>query len=164
MATLPARRSNRRNAPQGQNLILLDPSTEFEDIYNRMGQLMNLAFSDLGLTTSAADMPWTPMADVSETDDAYMIGVELPGVNKDDIDIQMQGSELVISGEVKDTSEGDTGRRRRSSRRMGRFEYRTYLPTDINAEGVAANLQDGVLTVTVPKSEQAKPRKIEIQG
>ena len=85
MAMLPARRS-------GQNLTVLDPSREFEDIYNRTGQLMNLAMGDLGLAR-LADIPWSPLAEVSETDDAYRIQVELPGVSKDQIDIQLQGRE-----------------------------------------------------------------------
>ena len=69
----------------------------------------------------------------------------------------------MISGEVKDESKGN-GRKRRGSRRTGRFEYRTYLPGDINPDQVRAELHDGMLTVTVPKSESAKPRKIEVAG
>ena len=154
MAQLPARRS-------GQNLTLFDPSHEFEDIYNRMGQLMSLAFGDLAFTP-ALSAPWTPMADISETDDAYVIKAELPGIGKDQVEAQMQDRELVISGEVKEDT--GKGRRHRSSRRTGRFEYRAYLPGDIKADQVSAQLSDGVLTVTVPKSEKAKPRKIEITG
>src|ERR1700679_4323455 len=74
----------RRNG--GRNLTVVNPSREFEDIYERMGQLMNLAF---GLApTDLGDMPWSPLADLSETDNAYVIKADLPGVNKDQVDIQ----------------------------------------------------------------------------
>ena len=154
MAALPARRS-------GRTPTVVNPSREFEDIYDRMGQLMNFAF---GLTPAVlADMPWVPLADLSETDDAYVVKAELPGVHKDQVNVQLQDRELVITGEMPE-SEADDGRRRHSSRRTGRFEFRTYLPGDVNADAVTAQLSDGILTVTVPKSEAVKPRKIEITG
>jgi HSP20 family protein len=153
MAMHPARRS-------GRDLTFINPSREFEDIYHRMGHLMNIAFGDIG-SLRIADMPWSPFADVSETNDAYLVQVELPGVRKDQVDVQLQDRELVISGEVKET---ERGRRHRSSRRTGRYEYRTYLPGDVKSDNVSAELADGVLTVTVQKSEAAKPRRIEITG
>jgi HSP20 family protein len=157
MAALPVHRGGRNT-----NTMAVNPSREFEDIYDRMGQLMNFAF---GLTPAVlADMPWAPLADLSETDDAYVVKAELPGVNKDQVNIQMQDRELVISGEVPEAESGNGSRRHRSSRRTGRFELRTYLPGDVNADAVTAQLSDGILTVTVPKSEVAKPRKIEITG
>src|ERR1700716_1297077 len=112
MAMLPARRG-------GQNLTVTDPSRELEDIYDRMGQLMNFAFGDLGLVRPGS-APWSPLAEVSETDDAYLVHVELPGIRKDQVDVQLVDRELVISGDIK---ESENGRRRRSSRRTGRFEY-----------------------------------------
>jgi HSP20 family protein len=161
MAALPVRRG-------GRNTSVVNPSREFEDIYDRMGQLMNFAF---GLTPAAlADMPWVPPADLSETDDAYVVKAELPGVNKDLVNIQLQDRELVITGEIPEpesgngNGNGDGSRRHRSSRRTGQFELRTYLPGEVNADAVTAQLSDGILTVTVPKSEAAKPRKIEITG
>jgi HSP20 family protein len=156
---LPTRRS-------GQHPALIDPTREFEDIYDRMGQLMNFAFSNLGLGAPGRviDMPWAPPADVSETDDAYVIHVELPGVRRDEINVEMRDREVVISGEVKEQEEEKGGQRRRSSRRTGRFEYRAYLPGDINPDGVNAQLSDGILTVRVPKSEAAKPHRIEVTG
>jgi HSP20 family protein len=163
MAALPVRRGGRNT-----NTMVVNPSREFEDIYDRMGQLMNFAF---GLTPAAlADMPWVPLADLSETDDAYVVKAELPGVNKDQVNIQLQDREIVISGEIPESGTGDGdgngngNRRHRSTRRSGRFELRTYLPGDVNADAVTAQLSDGILTVTVPKSEAAKPRKIEITG
>jgi HSP20 family protein len=159
MAALPVRRG-------GRNTMGVNPSREFEDIYDRMGQLMSFVF---GLPPAVpADMPWVPLADLSETDDAYVVKAELPGVGKDQVNIELQDRELVISGEIPEPDSGDgTGdgsRRHRSSRRTGRFELRIYLPGDVSADAVTAQLSDGILTVTVPKSEAAKPRKIEITG
>ena len=161
MAMLPVRRGGRNT-----NAMVVNPSREFEDIYDRMGQLMNFAF---GLTPAAlADMPWVPPADLSETDDAYVVKAELPGVNKDQVNIQLQDREIVISGEIPEpetgNGKGDGTRRHHGTRRTGRFELRTYLPGDVNADAVAAQLSDGILTVTIPKSAAAKPRKIEITG
>ena len=161
MAALPVRRSGRNPS------TLVNPSREFEDIYDRMGQLMNFAFGDL----ARVEMPWVPLADLSETEDAYVVKVELPGVGKDQIDVQLQDRELVVSGEVpeqdQDGQDGgqDGGRRRHhSTRRTGRFELRAWLPGEVNADAVQGELADGVLTLTIPKSEAAKPRKIEITG
>jgi HSP20 family protein len=155
MATLPVRRG-------GRNTSLVNPTREFEDIYDRMGQLMNFAFGDL----ARVEMPWVPLADLSETDDAYVVKVELPGVSKDQVDVQLQDRELVVSGEIPEEQDGQNGgrRRHRSSRRTGRFEFRAYLPGDVNTDAVRGELNDGVLTLTIPKSEAAKPRKIEITG
>src|SRR3984957_15374889 len=133
MAALPVRRG-------GRNTSVVNPSGEFEDIYDRMGQLMNFAF---GLTPAAlADMPWAPLADLSETDEAYVIKAELPGVNKDQVNIQLQDRELIIRGEGPEPADdkrngngngsGDGSRRHHSSRRTGRFELRTYLPGEVN--------------------------------
>lgn len=161
MAALPVRRGGRNTST-----MVVNPSREFEDIYDRMGQLMNFAF---GLTPAAlADMPWVPFADLSETDDAYVVKAELPGVHKDQVNIQLQDREILISGEIPEPETGDGKghgtRRHHGTRRTGRFELRTYLPGDVNADAVAAQLSDGILTVTIPKSEAAMPRKIDITG
>jgi HSP20 family protein len=153
MAMLPARRS-------GRTLTLADPSTELEDIYDRMGQLMNFAFGDLG-PGRLTEMPWVPAADLAENDQAYVVHVEVPGVRKDQLNVQVVDRELVITGEITEQS---NGRRHRSTRRTGKFEYRALLPGDINPDQVSAELADGVLTVTVPKSQQAKPRQVKVAG
>ena len=150
MAMLPARSTRR-------SLISADPTREFEDLYERMGQLVNAAFGDLGGVS--ADIPWIPAADLTETDDAFVVHVELPGVQKDQLDVEIFDRELRITGEI---SEQSNGRRHRSSRRTGRFESRTLFPGDINTNAVYAELADGVLTVTVPKSEAAKPSRIQV--
>jgi HSP20 family protein len=155
MASLPVR-------SRGRSTDIVNPSREFEDIYDRMGQLMNLAFglAPVGL----ADAAWTPLADLSETDDAYIVKAELPGVHKDQIDVQVQDRQLSVTGEIPEPQDNDGRRQHRRSRRTGRFELHTYLPGDVNADAVRGELADGVLTVTVPKAETSKPHKVEITG
>jgi HSP20 family protein len=82
MANLPSRRG-------GRHTHLVNPSREFEDIYDRIGQLMNMAFGPVG-PIAVVDLPWVPAADLAETNDAYVVRVELPGVRKDQVDLQLQ--------------------------------------------------------------------------
>ncbi|MFN2495005.1 MAG: Hsp20/alpha crystallin family protein [Pseudonocardiaceae bacterium] len=134
-----------------------DPWREFTDLHNRMGQLMQSAFEPLGDVAQAL----RPLADVSETEEHYVVELDVPGVKREDITIEAVGNELTISGEFR---EEKTGWLRSRTRRTGRFEHRTVLPRDVDAEKIAAELAEGVLTVTVPKTETAKPRRIEITG
>ena len=103
---LPVRRG-------GRNTSLVNPTREFEDIYDRMGQLVNFAFGDL----ARVEMPWVPLADLSETDDAYVVKVELPGVSKDQVDVQLQDRELIVSGEIPEEQDGQNGGRRGTAAR-----------------------------------------------
>jgi len=135
-----------------------DPFAEFEDLYDRMGQLMGSVVG--GPVRQLAALPWSPLADVSETDDAYLIEADLPGVRQDQVSVEVSGGDLVISGEI--TSRERAGVLRRATRRQGRFEYRTMLPADTDPDQVSASLADGVLTVRVAKAETARPRRIEI--
>ncbi|GAA2656119.1 Hsp20/alpha crystallin family protein [Streptomyces vastus] len=156
--TLPARRATgsrlaQRRFPGWAG----DPLAEFDDLFSRFGNLLETTVGG-GLAPTAG--AWAPAADVSETDDAYLIEIDLPGVKRDDIDIEMGERELTIRGEFKERERA--GVLRRGTRRTGRFEYQAVLPGEINAEGVNASLADGVLTVNVPKAEAAKPRHIEI--
>jgi HSP20 family protein len=133
MAALPVRRS-------GRNLTVVNSTRECEDLYDRMGQLVNFAF---GLTPAAlADMPWVPLTDLSETDDAYVVKAELPGVHKDQVNVQLQDREQLITGEIAGPENGK-GSRHHSSRRTGRFELRTDLPADVKADAITAQLSDG---------------------
>ena len=153
--TLPVRRSPSRLAERRFPGWAADPLVEFDDIFGRLGNLLESTVG--GVTGGAA---FAPPTDVSETDDAYEIDVDVPGVKRDDINIEMADRELVISGEFKERE--STGILRRGTRRTGQFEFRAVLPSEINAEGVEATLNEGVLSVKVPKAEAAKPRRIEI--
>jgi HSP20 family protein len=147
------------NRPARPNVIRIAPIREFEDVYDRLGQLMNAALGEPAFQGLPADMPWVPQADISENEDAYVIELDLPGVRREQIDVQANDRELVVTGEV---SEREHDRRHRRGRRVGRFEFRTVLPGEVNTERVSAQLHDGVLTITVPKAETAKPRHIDV--
>jgi hypothetical protein len=94
-----------------------------------------------------------------ETKDAYVVEAELPGVRRDDVQVEASDGVLSITGEFKERER--TGILRRRTGRTGRFEFRTTLPTVVDSEGITASLHEGVLTVKVPKAEQAKPRRVE---
>jgi HSP20 family protein len=133
-----------------------DPVREFEDLYTQMGHLMGTAFGP----PAGAGTSWLPLADVSETDDAYLVEVDLPGVKSKDINIEVVGNELLITGEVKQT-EGK-GLLRRKQRRVGEFEFRLALPHEVDADRIEANLAEGVLTVRIPKRETVKSRRVTV--
>ena len=103
---------------------------------------------------------WAPLTDVTEADNAYVVELELPGVKRDQINVELSDRQLVVSGEVRE--EEKEGVRRRRTRRYGRFEYRTMLPGEADAGRVSASLSDGVLTVMVPKAVDSRSRRIEI--
>jgi HSP20 family protein len=159
MALLPARRNSTLSRPGSQPPARWDPFAEFEDLYQRMGQLLGGAF---GGGWPPPVQGWAPPAGLSETDEAYLAEVELPGVARDDMSVELAGQELVISGEFTDT--GKEGRALRRGRRSGRFEYRVLLPgqADPDPDKVTTALAGGVLTVTVPKAEAGKPRRTRI--
>lgn len=110
---------------------------------------------------SILDGEFVPVADVEETDDAFIVEVELPGVKKDDVDISLSGRRLEISGERKEKER--VGILRRQTRSVGRFRYEIVLPGAVDEGGVKASLDDGVLTVRIPKATSERPRRIEVK-
>lgn len=131
-------------------------AAEFDELFERINRLLE------GAGAAPAALALAPAADMRETANAYVIEAELPGVKRDDIDIEISERELRITGEYKERQ--PEGVLRRSSRRTGHFEYHAVLPTDVKADKVNATLSDGVLKVTVPKAQAAKPRHIEISA
>jgi HSP20 family protein len=158
MARLPARRGGTVDRSGSQAVGRRDPFSEFEDLYQRMGQLMDSAFDGLWPPFSRAQ---APAADLTETGDAYVAEVELPGVGKDYISIELAGRELRVAGDYSREGTED-GRALRRTRRSGHFEYQVTLPGETDADKITASLADGVLTVTAPKTKTEKPRQIQI--
>lgn len=103
---------------------------------------------------------FTPLADLEETDDAYLVEIELPGVKRDDISVEVTGRRLTVSGERKERER--VGILRRRTRTVGRFHYEVVLPGDVEEEGVSASMDEGVLTLRVPKAASERPRRIPV--
>jgi HSP20 family protein len=133
-----------------------------DQVTERMRRMAEQMFAGLGTPALLAEASsWTPFVDIEEGDDAYVLEVELPGVQRDDVNIELVGNELMISGELKERERKGIVRRR--TRRVGRFDYRVMLPSQVEAKNIEAKLHDGVLTVRVPKQEQGR-RRIEVKA
>jgi HSP20 family protein len=112
-----------------------------------------------GAITSA----WYPAVDVFEDADAVKIVAELPGVKPEDVKLSLEGNTLTIRGEKKQQAEERSERVHRYERSYGSFERAFVLPSTVDGEKVSADYRDGVLTVTVPKAERARPREIPVR-
>jgi HSP20 family protein len=104
-----------------------------------------------------------PAVDVYENKESFVVKAELPGMKKEDIDVSLHDGSLSISGERKSEEKVDEGEVYRSERFFGRFQRTVALPAAVDAGKIKAQYQDGVLTVTLPKAEEAKPKQIDVQ-
>lgn len=133
---------------------------------NRIRNEINQIFEDpFGFASAASTFfeGWTPAVDIYEEKDKITVRAELPGMRKEDIEVTVVGDTLTISGERKQEEERKEGETYRSERYLGRFQRSIALPTEVDPNKVQANYKDGVLTVNVAKSEQARRKQIEIK-
>jgi len=105
---------------------------------------------------------WNPALDVYQDKDNVFVKTELPGMKKEDIAISLEEGVLSISGERKHEEESKKGESFRSERYFGRFHRGVTLPTGVDSAKVTATYKDGILTVTLPKAEEAKPKQIQV--
>ena len=106
--------------------------------------------------------PWSPAIDISETPDAYLVAAELPGVEKQDVHVTVLENRLFIKGEKKQETREEKQNVHRVERAYGAFSRSFDLPRAVEAEKITAAYKDGVLRVSVPKAEEAKPKQIEV--
>jgi HSP20 family protein len=105
---------------------------------------------------------WTPALDVQEDKDSFKVRVELPGLKREDIEVSLQDGAVVISGERKEETVSEGTEVHRQERRYGKFTRTLALPVAVSEDKVAAQYKDGILTVTLPKAEEAKPKTIAV--
>src|SRR5437899_12888484 len=105
---------------------------------------------------------WTPALDVYEDKDNVYVRAELPGMKKEEIDLSLHDGTLSISGERKSEDKFKDAEVYRAERFFGRFQRTVTLPTPVAADKVKAQYQDGILTITLPKTEEAKPKHIDV--
>ena len=103
-----------------------------------------------------------PLTNVTEDNDSYYVRAELPGLKSDDLDIQVTAEGISISGERKIPEEGNNARYHRREREAGKFSRLISLPGKVDVNKVEASMKNGVLKVTIPKSEAVKPRQITV--
>ncbi len=142
------------------SLSIWDPFHEMEsllDRYNRSSR-RTMAKND-DRTFEVGD--WMPVVDIEETENAFAIKAELPGVEKDDVSISIDKGVLTIKGEKKEETEDK--KRHRVECSYGSFVRSFTLPQSVNINEVAAEYNNGILNLTIPKSEEAKPKEIEVK-
>lgn len=107
---------------------------------------------------------WFPMTDVSETPEHLTLRLEVPGLSREQIHISVENNMLTVRGEKTQETSTENETFYRTERSYGSFERSFSLPSHVDAENVSASLEDGVLTIRLPRREEARPREIEIQG
>jgi HSP20 family protein len=145
----------------------LAPFRRVASLRDEVDNLFNLAFGRLtdnnGHVHGAQMLEgWFPAVDVYEDKDNLQVKAELAGLNKEDIEISLQDGYLVLAGERKQQEKQDNGEVYRSERWVGRFHRTISLPCRVDAEKIKATYNEGILTVTLPKAEEAKPKQIPI--
>ncbi len=127
--------------------------------------MFSTLFEDFGLpTVFTEEREFMPAFDVSETENELIITAEVPGMDKKDLDIHLSEGVLTVKGEKKQETEEKKENYHCVERRYGAFSRTMRLPVDVDTDKVDAAYKDGVLKITLPKSETAKPRKIEVKN
>jgi len=140
------------------------PADAFQNL-RRLNSFLDEAVSGFpfGAESGTLTAAWTPAVDVFEDKDAVKIVAELPGVKPEDVKISLENQTLTVRGEKKQVAEEKTERVHRYERMYGAFERTFALPGTVDADRIEAAFADGLLTVTMPKVERARPRQIEIR-
>lgn len=145
------------------NLVKWDPFRELEDVSSRLNRIFGRPLGRTELSNEMLAMvDWTPSADISETDTAYLIKAEIPGVKKEDVKVTIQDGILTIQGERKMEKEEKDKKFHRVERSYGSFMRSFRLPDDADESAVKAEFKDGMLNVTLTKSAKAKPKSINV--
>ena len=136
-----------------------DPFRDLANLHQDMNRLFNQSWGDSSDIQAGS---WAPHMDVYETADAFVVEMDLPGMNSESIDVTLDQNLLTVRGERTFEEKVSQENYHRIERRYGSFGRTISLPSRVDAEGIQAAFRDGVLEVTVPKVEEAKPRKIKV--
>ena len=145
------------------NLIKWNPFSELEDISSRLNQIFGRSAAS---ATAGHEMmkvaDWAPSVDISETDQAFLIKAEMPGVKKEDVKVTVDNGVLTIQGERKMEKEEKGKTFHRIERSYGSFVRSFRVPAGVDDSKAKAEFKDGMINVTLPKSEKAKSKSVEI--
>lgn len=144
------------------NMIRWDPFREMLSLRRTMDRLFDDALS--GSQNEYLPSAWNLALDVIENDDEYQVKASVPGVKPEDLDITYNNNTLVIKGELKEEREVEENRYHLRERRYGSFSRSLTLPSNVSPEGIRADYDSGVITLHLPKAEEAKPKRIAVHG
>ena len=142
------------------SLSIWDPFREMEDLadrYNRSARKSLVKHDDGSFEVG----DWMPVVDISESEDAFLVKAELPGVDKDDVSVKVENGVLTIKGEKRSETEDKKNHRIECS--YGSFVRSFTLPQTTKSGSIEAEYKNGILTLTIPKSEEVKPKEIEVK-
>jgi HSP20 family protein len=143
-------------------LVRWDPfARDFTSLAERLNRAFDLRFWDEADRESLGG--WNPPVDIFEDENGITLKAELPGMKKEEMDVRVENNVLTLHGERKRESEVKEDGYFRSERAYGSFSRSFTLPTTVDASKIGANYKDGVLTVTLPKAEEAKPKQIDVK-
>lgn len=140
-----------------------EPFRELSGFQDEMNQLFEDFFGRMPTRKMFSEGFWAPLMDIEETKDDILVKAELPGMKKEEVKIQINNDVLSITGERKREEETREKTYHRIERAYGKFQRMIRLPTEVDASKVKATFENGVLTIRLPKSEQAKPKEIAIE-
>jgi HSP20 family protein len=138
-------------------IIRWEPFREMSTLQGRMDRLFDQVWG-------GRQESWLPAVDVFDTKESVVLKAEIAGMDPDDIQIEVEDNVLTIKGERKFEEKVDEERYYRVERRFGSFQRSLALPQGVKADDIVAAYEDGILTVTVPKVEEEKPKKIEVKA
>ncbi len=144
------------------NLIKWDPFRELEDVSSHLNRIFGRSVGRAASDEMLATADWMPSVDISETDTAYQVKGEIPGVKKEDVKVTIENGMLSIQGERKQEKEEKGKKFHRVECSYGNFVRSFRLPDDADEAAVKADFKDGMLNVTLPKSGKSKQKSVEI--
>src|SRR5262245_34969608 len=144
------------------NLVTWDPYREFSTMQDRVNRFFGVSPVRRDRDEELSLGAWIPPVDIVEEKDRIRMTAELPGFQEKDIEVQMEGGVLTLRGERKSESESEGKTFHRLERSYGQFVRSFTLPNNVDRDAIKANFQNGLLEITLPKREEAKPRQIKI--
>ena len=142
-------------------LVRYNPYRPFP-MMRRFGTMFDRMFNDFGHTSEDDDVVWSPRIEVTENENRFEVSAELPGMDAKDIQVDVRNNILTLSGEKKSEKEEKDRQRVICERVYGAFNRSFHLPTLVDSDNIKARFKNGVLTLELPKVEEAKPKQIQV--
>ena len=144
------------------NLVRWKPMINMLSVQDRMDRMLNDFFYPTSGWSGMDLSPWNPAVDIVDNENEIVIKAELPGIDKKDISVDVEGRVLTLKGERSDEREEQKGNYSRRERSFGKFERTFTLPAEVDPALIKAEYKDGVLRIDVPKLEKHKPKQITV--